>query len=92
MKIHSINQVDNNNNIGFKRINKMTRYGITTLIGASSLFMLSNAIDSFNYENNKHTTSQVIDTAAAILGITGTFMSLIGLKKDEENSGKNRYR
>ena len=91
MKISSINQVDNNNNIGFKRASKMTRYGVITLIAASSLFMLSNAIDTFNYEEKGH-LSRNIDIPASILGILGTFISWIGLEKDEEDSGKNRYR
>ena len=90
MKIYSINKFDKNN-ICFQRTNKMTKYGVTTLIGASSLFMFSNAIDTFSVDN-KNLTSKIIDTGAAVLGISGTFMSLIGINKDEENSRKNRYR
>ena len=74
MKIHSVNQVDNNNKIGFRRTNKMTKYGITALIGASSLFMLSNAIYSFDYGNNKQLSFKFVDIPASILAISGTLM------------------
>ena len=91
MKVNTVSTF-NSSNFTFKHASKMTKYGVSTLIGASSLFMLSNAVDSFNYEDNTNSLSQKIYVAASILGISGTFISLIGLDKDEEDSDKNKYR
>ena len=94
MKICSINRYDNNQNIGFKRSSNATKFGVSTLIAATSLFMLSNATDSFYSENTTTKKSLNINIPASILGLTGTFISLIGLKQDEEdeeNSNRNRH-
>ena len=86
MKVSSVNNFDNN--INFKRTNKITKYGVNTLIAASSLFIISNAIDAFDFENNKNSISKNIDFSASMLGILGTFMSLVGIQEDEEDSNK----
>ena len=94
MKVYSINSVNNNQNVGFKKCSNATKFGVSTLIASASFFMLSNAVDSFNSENIAKERNTHINIPASILGITGTFISLIGLKQDEnedENSNKNRH-
>ena len=85
MKILPINNYTNNNNTNFKAANKFCRYSIYSLIASSSLFMLSNAIDTFKSSELTKETTSVINTAASVLGIAGTAMGIFGIEKEESH-------
>lgn len=86
MKILPINNYTNNKNTNFKAANKFCRYSIYSLIASSSLFMLSNAIDTFRSDNTSKETAGVINTTASALGIIGTAMGIFGIEKEEKNN------
>lgn len=71
------------NNTNFHGANKVCRYSIGSLIASSSLFMLSNAIDSFHHENKNTVT--VMNTIASVLGIAGTCLGLFGIEQVDNN-------
>ena len=89
------NDINFNHNIKFEGANNTTKIGLAALIVSSSLFMMSNAIDSFEKQQTTEQKSSgfgFLDGVASIAGIVGTFTGLLGLKQDEEdekNSGKN---
>jgi len=86
MKVLPINNI--NQNIKFEGANKTCKYGIAALIASSSLFMFSNAVDSFNKEETKteKTALNYVNTAASVLGILGTGLSLLGIKQPDVGS------
>ena len=91
MKIQAINDQKYSKNIRFKRLNDYCKYGICALISSSSLFMCSNAIDSFRTEKLPKSTMTSLDIAASVFGITGTFMWLIGINlNDDDKYNKKR--
>ncbi len=85
MKILPINNYSNDKNTNFKSANKFCKYSIGSLIAGSSLFMLSNALDSFKSDKISKKTTNSINIAASILGIAGTAMGLFGIEKLDNN-------
>ena len=87
MKVLPINN-NINKNINFEGANKTCKYGITSLIASASLFMASNAFDSFNKEEPRaeKTALTYMDAAASVFGILGTCLSLIGIKQPDTGS------
>ncbi len=71
----------NQNNVSHRSINKMTKYGIGSLIASSTIFMFSNAVNS-TFANNVECT-KVFNSAASLFGIIGTALSITGIKRDE---------
>ena len=80
MKIYSINKFDSNEKIVFKGANNTTKLGIGALIIASSLFMLSNAADSFVSENSTKTSINM-KVPASIFWNYGNFYVINRIKK-----------
>jgi hypothetical protein len=75
----------NQNNVSHRSINKMTKYGIGSLIASSTIFMFSNAVNS-TFANNVediNTCTKVFNSAASLFGIIGTALSITGIKRDE---------
>lgn len=87
MKIQSIN-VQNTSHVNCKSASQMTRYGVGALVASSSLFMFSNAIDSF--DNQGVVEKRMINSTASALGIVGTFLGIVGIKDDEDDDDKRR--
>jgi hypothetical protein len=74
-------------NTNFKSANKFCKYSITSLIASSSLFMMSNAIDTYRSDKIGRNVTEKVNTVASILGIAGTVMGLFGIEKlDKEDS------
>ena len=91
MKINSISNYYTNENLNWRGKNTLYKQSVRALIASSSLFMLSNAVHTFNKENNAtNKTEQFIDLAASFLGLFGTYAGIVGLKEDEKDN--NRYR
>ena len=85
MKVQKIN-VDNRNNVSFNSANKLKRYGISTLIASTSLFMYAKALDSFEpaIPQSDKPYIQITNLIASILGIAGIAMSSTEPKKDDD--------
>ena len=87
MKIQSINnnyqRVNNYKNTNFKAANKFCKYSILSLLASSSMFMLSNAIDTFKPEKANNVFTGTLNTAASVLTLAGTAMGLFGIEKIE---------
>ena len=83
MKVMPVGNQYYKNNTNFHGANKVCRYSIGSLIASSSLFMLSNAIDSFHHENKNTVT--VMNTIASVLGIAGTCLGLFGIEQVDNN-------
>ena len=88
MKILPINSYSDSKNLSCRGANKTCKYGITALIASTTLFMASNAIDSFEQQEPKteKTTLKYMDTAASVLGILGTGLSILGIKQPDYGS------
>ena len=90
MKVQPINNYNYQNSTSFQGANKFCKYGIRTLIASASLFMLSNAVDTFKPEKIDNELGY-INTFASVLGIAGTCLGIFGLEKaeHEENNKKD---
>jgi len=84
MKIHSIK--DKFVNPLIKSNNKLCKFAITSLIASSSMFMLSNAVDTFtsSKENQKQNIG-LLDSTASVLAIVGTLTGIIGITRIENS-------
>ena len=90
MKILPINNnYSQSKNTNFKSANKFCRCGVLSLIASSSMFMLSNAVDTFKPEKMS-AVSSTLNSAASLLTVAGTAMGLFGIEKieDKENNEK----
>lgn len=87
MKIQPVANYNYQNNTNFYGVNKFCRYGTVSLIASTSLFMLSNAIDTFKHEEVADKKSY-IDAVASILGVAGTYLGIFGLEKAENHQDK----
>lgn len=85
MKVQPISNYNYQNNTNFQGANKFCKYSIRTLIASASLFMLSNAVDSFKPEKAKNELGY-INTIASALGIAGTCLGIFGLEKEEHDN------
>ncbi|MBR1776857.1 hypothetical protein IJ750_07290 [bacterium] len=83
MQVQRINNCNLKTN--FQGINKFCRYGIGAFIASTSLFMLSNAFDSFSKEAPEYSYTAPLDKAASALGIAGTLLSLFGIRQEDAN-------
>ncbi len=84
MKVQPITNNYYQNRTNFQGANKFCKYSIRTLIASASLFMLSNAVDTFKPE--KATTELgYVNTVASLLGIAGTCLGIFGLEKVEHD-------
>ena len=86
-----VSQINNNyskaQNTNFKSANKFCKYSIASLIASSSLFTLSNAVDTFKSDKIGKNVTEKVNTFASLLGIAGTAMGLFGIEKlDKEDS------
>lgn len=90
MKILPINNnYSQNQNTNFKSVNKFCKYSIASFIASSTLFMLSNAVDTFKSEKVSKEVTSSANTVASLLGIAGTFMGIFGIEKiDEKNEDR----
>ena len=86
MRVHPVRNYNYQNNTNFQGTNKFCKYSIGTLIASTSLFMLSNAIDT--YKNEGTAVKSYIDAFASILGVTGTYLGIFGLEKAKQHQGK----
>ena len=78
-----------NQNTNFKSVNKFCKYSIASFIASSTLFMLSNAVDTFKSEKVSKEVTSSANTVASLLGIAGTFMGIFGIEKiDEKNEDR----
>jgi len=84
MKVQPIANQHYQNNTNFHGANKFCKYSIRTLIASASLFMLSNAVDTFKPEKAENKLGYV-NALASVLGIAGTCMGIFGLEKTEHN-------
>ena len=84
MKVQPITNKYYQNNINYRGANKFCKYSIRTLITSASLFMLSNAVDTFKPEKANNELGYV-NAFASVLGIAGTCMGIFGLEKIEHN-------
>ena len=86
MKILPINNnYTQNKNTNFKSANKFCKYSITSLIASSTLFMLSNAVDTFKSEKIGRNVTEKVNTIASVLGIAGTALGIFGIEKEEND-------
>lgn len=84
MKIQPLGTHNYNPNL--KGNEKLCKYAVTSLIAGSSLFMLSNAIDTLNISRNtKKSDIGLIDMTASVLAIFGTVTGLFGIAKNESS-------
>ncbi len=88
MRVLPINNYSNNQNKNFKGVNKFCKYSIRTLIASSTLFMLSNAIDTFKPEKVNKDSIGFVNTVASLLGVAGTALGILGIEKEENHSSK----
>ena len=88
MRVLPINNYSNNQNKNFKGVNKFCKYSIRTLIASSTLFMLSNAVDTFKPEKVSNDSIGFVNTIASVLGIAGTALGIFGIEKEEDHSSK----
>ena len=98
MKIQKIEMQNYNPSLKGKtrEANKLSKYAITSLIASSSLFMLSNAIDTMKTSDSTDKTGiGIIDWAASALTLFGTITGIIGISKnknselDDTSNGQN---
>lgn len=85
MKVQPISNQNYNRNTSFHGVSKICKYGVGSLIASTSLFMLSNALDSFKSENINKQTVTCLNTIASILGIAGTGMGMFGIEQSKNN-------
>ena len=83
MKIQAVNNYNYDRNTNFKGANKFCKYSIHTLIAGASLFILSNAIDTFKSGETAKQVTEKFDIAASLLSIAGTALGLFGIEKLE---------
>jgi len=84
MKVQPVTNYNYQNNISYHGANKFCKYSIRTLIASASLFMLSNAVDTFRPEKAKNELGYV-NTLASVLGIAGTCLGIFGIEKAEHD-------
>lgn len=89
MKVQSIGTNHYNPAIRGNRTetNKLCKYAITSLIASSSLFMLSNAIDTIKPNES---VNSFVDMIASVLAIFGTMTGISGMEKNK-NSKSGEY-
>lgn len=84
MKVLPINNYNYQKDTNFKGANRFCKYSIRTLIASTTLFMFSNAVDTFKPEKVNKELGYV-NSIASVLGIAGTCLGLFGLEKAEHD-------
>ena len=82
MKVQPIENC--NQNVNLKGLNRSGKIGLYSLITSVSMFMLANAMDTFEPENSRQKPGiTVLQTVASVLGILGTAIGLHRIEQDD---------
>lgn len=75
---------NNQNNTGYKGASKICKYGVSSLIASSTLFMLSNALEPAKSDLINEKVIGCMKHIASVFGIAGTALSLFGIEQVEQ--------